>query len=201
MTSGLPNSLKAHAYRNQLARYKKAVENEFYLEAVFIACAMLEDRLRAFLFHCGLTDDSRMAITSNKAVNVALGSQLGFKPGKKTRLEKISQKTDCARNLLKLGPNPPEVEPAGSIEFLSALRHNLQQIPDQAQLLAALNEINDWMLVRNELVHDLIGKQPAGISLSLASCAEDGYRLARIIDAAVKALRETPNLREQFSIH
>ena len=40
------NVEKQEAYRKQLGRYRRALNNEFYFEAMLIVYAMIEDRLR-----------------------------------------------------------------------------------------------------------------------------------------------------------
>lgn len=40
------NTEKQEAYRKQLGRYRRALNNEFYFEAMLIVYAMIEDRLR-----------------------------------------------------------------------------------------------------------------------------------------------------------
>ncbi len=47
---------KYQNYRNQFDRLKKALNNEFYLEAIFIEYAILEDRTESILRHSGLWD-------------------------------------------------------------------------------------------------------------------------------------------------
>lgn len=41
-------------YKVQFARLNKAIKNEFYLEAIFIEYAILEDRTESVLHHAGL---------------------------------------------------------------------------------------------------------------------------------------------------
>lgn len=42
---------KQRTYSEQMTRYNKAIRGEFYLEALLIDYAMLEDRLYAILYH------------------------------------------------------------------------------------------------------------------------------------------------------
>ena len=48
-----PNMQKFHNYRNQFSRLDKALKEEFYLEAIFIAYAIIEDRTESILRHTG----------------------------------------------------------------------------------------------------------------------------------------------------
>ena len=45
------NKEKQQTYSKQLGRYKLAIRNEFYFEAMLIVYAMLEDRLLSFLYY------------------------------------------------------------------------------------------------------------------------------------------------------
>ena len=47
------NTDKQRTYKENCAKYKKAIQGEFYFEAMLISYAMLEDRLRSFLYHIG----------------------------------------------------------------------------------------------------------------------------------------------------
>lgn len=47
---------KYRNYKEQFERLNKALKNEFYLEAIFIEYAILEDRTESVLHHAGLWD-------------------------------------------------------------------------------------------------------------------------------------------------
>ena len=51
-----PNMQKFCNYRTQFTRLNKAVREEFYLEAIFIAYAIIEDRTESILRHTGKWD-------------------------------------------------------------------------------------------------------------------------------------------------
>lgn len=50
------NQLKYENYREQFKRLKKALDNGFNLEAMFIEYALIEDRTESILRHAGLWD-------------------------------------------------------------------------------------------------------------------------------------------------
>ena len=50
------NMQKYTNYKMQMGRLKKALNNQFYLEAIFIEYAIMEDRLESVLRHCGKWD-------------------------------------------------------------------------------------------------------------------------------------------------
>ena len=47
------NMQKYYNYREQMGRLKKALNQKFYLEAIFIEYAIMEDRLESILRHAG----------------------------------------------------------------------------------------------------------------------------------------------------
>lgn len=47
------NQQKYENYREQMSRLSKAMKAEFYLEAIFIEYAIMEDRLESALRHAG----------------------------------------------------------------------------------------------------------------------------------------------------
>ena len=60
------NMQKYYNYREQMGRLKKALNQKFYLEAIFIEYAIMEDRLESILRHAGKWDsktDDRISIS------------------------------------------------------------------------------------------------------------------------------------------
>lgn len=53
MTPVTDNMEKYRIYKTQMGRLTKAINNEFYLEAIFIEYAVFEDRLESILVHAG----------------------------------------------------------------------------------------------------------------------------------------------------
>lgn len=53
----IPGDVKYDIYKYYFDQLKKAMENEFYLEAIFIEYAILEDRTESVLHHAGLWND------------------------------------------------------------------------------------------------------------------------------------------------
>lgn len=55
-TAAITNTQKQENYREQFVRLKRALDNSFYLEALFIEYAIIEDRTRSILIHAGKYD-------------------------------------------------------------------------------------------------------------------------------------------------
>ena len=53
MENNITNMQKYENYRVQMGRLSRAIKDEFYLEAIFIEYAVMEDRLESILVHSG----------------------------------------------------------------------------------------------------------------------------------------------------
>jgi len=60
------NLLKYDNYKEQFKRLNKAINNNFYLEAMFIAYAIMEDRLESILSYEGNEINSKNFVSINK---------------------------------------------------------------------------------------------------------------------------------------
>ena len=64
-----PNLLKYENYREQFKRLVKAINNNFYLEAMFIAYAIIEDLTESILSYEGNEIHSKSFVSLNKKLN------------------------------------------------------------------------------------------------------------------------------------
>ena len=53
MEQNIDNQQKCYNYKEQMGRLNRAIKAEFYLEAIFIEYAIMEDRLESILRHSG----------------------------------------------------------------------------------------------------------------------------------------------------
>ena len=70
-----PNMQKYHNYQTQFSRLNKALKAEFYLEAIFIAYAIIEDRTESILRHTGKWEAYEK---SRKGRNLNLDSKIRY---------------------------------------------------------------------------------------------------------------------------
>ena len=69
MTEAMPdNMLKYENYKEQNKRLTKALQNEFYLEAVFIEYAIMEDRTESILRYEGNTINSNGFVSIDRKI-------------------------------------------------------------------------------------------------------------------------------------
>ena len=98
---------KAVTYSYQMERYKISIDQKFYLEAIVITYAMIEDRLLAFLHYVGVIDRSKQDQTAQKIYVSAqaqkqIKSLLKRKTDDRIYLNTISIKTKIIKKLLLL---------------------------------------------------------------------------------------------------
>ena len=73
-----PNLIKYENYKEQVKRLDKALNNKFYLEAIFIEYAIIEDRTESILKHAGkweayLKKRGRYQVTLDSKINYISG--------------------------------------------------------------------------------------------------------------------------------
>ena len=66
MTSEADNQQKRYNYAEQMQRLSRALRNNFYLEAVFIEYAIIEDRLESALRHAGAFNPNKQKTITAK---------------------------------------------------------------------------------------------------------------------------------------
>lgn len=194
------NTDKQRTYRQHKGRYKRAMENEFFFEALLIDYALLEDRLRSMIYHMGfLKDRSAYKIWKKKTSclreivscykNEDEDSQLG--------ISNISGKEKIVRCVLKW----TAYTEGGYHEdrHLSALKHQCEGL-DIDGLLSALDELRDWCDYRNEVIHALMNKNLESLSLELKDYAEKGMQLANYFDSQEKLLKARNRIRKSANL-
>ena len=79
VTSEITNMQKYGNYKEQMGRLKKAMDNHFLLEALFIEYAIIEDRTESILYHSGIKLRDRAGLMEKvKAIHklLAKGSMI-----------------------------------------------------------------------------------------------------------------------------
>ena len=194
------NTEKQEAYRKQLGRYRRALNNEFYFEAMLIVYAMIEDRLRSFLYYIGAlrkADDPKLNVKQTKAIlrRLYFGSdEDAF--GQKMDLGQISTKEKLIRNTLTWAL---EYEGIPEETYLAVLKSEYEGL-DIGGLLTTLDQIDVWREYRNEIIHGLLNKNVTSVDAELKSKVEAGMEYARFIDSQVKALEKKNVIRNKMKI-
>lgn len=201
---------KYETYRAEMARLKGALQQGFYFEAMLIEYALLEDRLRSFVYHAGLLQNRKAShlLPGKNAVRKDFNriaqrvKTWKLEDGKETgntsnferlSVNKISDKTFIVRTIV-LWSSELESLPDES-RYLQALRGQCESL-DAAALLETLDAIDTWRMYRNEVIHSLMNKRMESVQQKLSEQVEQGVQLARQLDAQVTILKKNNRIRE-----
>lgn len=182
---------KQKTYATMLNRYSLAMKDGFYLEAILIDYAMMEDRLRSFIYHIGgLVDRNAIKIAgrSRKYLKEMMAS---YDPKGNLGVTNISGKIKVVRAVLSW---EEKCEGVPDDRYLKALKDRLESL-DIGGLLDTLKSIEGWKGYRNECIHSVMNKNIDNLGEEVAIKADEGMKLARFIDSQVKILKKRDVIR------
>lgn len=193
------NKDKQATYTYQIGRYRKALKEEFYLEAMMIVYSMMEDRLRALLFYAGVFDDRNSLKVSNKTksdLKSILSSKYG--EGKQFSLTTIKGKMELIYSIMEWvgAANTSENE---YDQYQMALK-SLMESTDLEQLKDVLDQISQWVKYRNDIMHASMNKNIDAMYSGMREKVEMGMEYARILDAHVKDLKKCNIVRKKMKM-
>ena len=196
----IDNQDKQRTYREQKGRYKRAMENEFFFEALLIDYALLEDRLRSMLYHMGFLKD-RTAYKIWKKKTMCLKEIVsGYKEEKESNqigISNISGKAKIIRCIMKWVAYTNDVYQKDT--HLTVLKTQCEGL-DVGAILFAMEELHDWCDYRNEVIHGLMNKNLDSLSDELRMHAEKGMQLANFFDGQVKLLKKGNKIRKSANL-
>ena len=185
------NYEKYLAYKTQMARYNKAIANEFYFEAKLIDYAMMEDRLISFFYHIGAIDNRNISIKVTKKTRQYLKSIIDEK--RSIPLSSIGSKIELLQAILKWAESDTPIEP--NQKYLILLRKQCRQQLDIPHFLRKLDEIDSWRKYRNEIIHSLMNKRTTAVDEKVMHKAVEGKDLVRYLDDQTAKIRKVNVLR------
>ena len=195
------NQDKRNTYQINIRRYNKAIKEGFYYEALLIDYAMMEDRLRSFLYHMGLLNTrSSHKADVNKVKKCLKGIIQTYKRPKENdyfNITSISGKIKIVRCTLLWAE-----EELGSCDdkYLLSLRNQYDKYIDSERLMNAINDIEKWCSYRNEIIHALMNKNIESTYKDIAFQAEEGMRLCRELDSQVDRLKTGNRIRRSLKL-
>ena len=196
------NTEKRETYRYLLGRYKRAVVNEFYFEALIIVYAMLEDRMKSFLYYCGYFANRNQIRLYKKTRNEILAAFGGDNEGNKApSFMNISTKIDFSRNMLEWAETVEEKDIAGN-DYLIALKRIIENldVDGMIETLESLRGDQGWLHYRNEIIHASLNKNIDALYEGLGDKVEMGMEYARFIDSQVKLLKKSNLVRRKMKM-
>lgn len=204
------NQDKCNTYKKYCDQYKLALHHEFYLEAIMIDYAMMEDRLLSLLTHLGIVSQKNNKLCVSKFCRSSLKEFLNIKPNGAIRLDQITAKRNILHFLLNVS--------AEQIQTLSEERLRLYYIRLQNALYAyggkvslsdLLDGIENWCDKRNQYVHALFNKNYTALQEGLDDYVKTGKALAEGIHGVVQFVKPSTakhprtriyNIRKEFNI-
>ncbi len=197
----LDNKDKQRTYAQNKAKYKKAIAGEFYFEAILIDYAMLEDRLRSFLYYIALLKSKDSYKVDNHAtaqkVRAIVAEYKEKGDSNSMAIINIKGKMIIVRSTLLWAKNSEEMP---DDFYLSVLKKQYEATLDIEELLIKLNDIADWCAYRNEVIHALLNKNTTSLMQKLPHQAQQGMELAVFMDNQVKKLKRNNKIRRELKL-
>ncbi len=199
MTTVIPsvttNTEKYLSYKEHMTRLNKARAGGFYLEAIFILYAMMEDRLSAFLYYAGVTNKTREKVTSTKKVRPHLNQTFSTQGA---NLRMISKKMGLIKTMIAWSDGYTPVDK--SRDYLDVLCRQVQSTAHRDEIIGTLEGIEAWCKRRNQLVHALLSKKVENQEELLIELVETGLQHNRKLDSFICSFKVRNNIRGQFNI-
>lgn len=193
------NKEKQATYTDQMRRYKKAMKDGFYFEAMLIDYAMLEDRLRSMLYHAAFfasRDKTGCWKKTKPYFQRFVTEYKNDKENDKLGVTNISGKIKVVRSMLRWVAEGDAVNQ--NDRYLQKLNDRCESL-DSGAILETLDAVQDWCAYRNEIVHALLNKNTTSVYAELETQAENGMKYARLIDLQVQILKRGNVVRKSVN--
>ena len=183
-----------------LSKFTRAIAQGFYCEALMIDYAMIEDRLRSMIYHMGFLADRGKTAVWKKARPYLMAIVSEYKRENEDDVlgtTSLSGKIKIVRSVCLWA-----VGTEGGYQnniHLTVLKSQLESI-DLEEALCVLDEIDNWRVYRNEVVHAMMNKNILQLEESLSPYAEEGMKLARRLDAIVRAVKARNRIRKRINL-
>ena len=187
---------KQRTYRDMLGRHNLAMKYGFFLEAILIDYAMMEDRLRSLIFYIGGLQNRDDLSIKGKAKKYLKRMVLDYNPKGNLGIKTISGKRQIIRAVLNWEESSYSTD---DDKYLKALRSDIEKL-DIGGLLDTLAEIEAWCDYRNECIHSVMNKNMDSLKSGIAQKAEEGMIYGRFLDAQVKLLKGRKQTRKSLGL-
>ena len=194
------NEEKRVGYAQQKARYKLAMHEGFYLEALLITYAMIEDRLRGILYHsAAIANETDSRVTNKTRAQVIIIKECYYPDNQhRLRINTITGKIQIVEAMLRWSVERPSDESLDHYQI--ALRAQITERLDVGSALATFGELAEWLNYRNEVIHGLMNKNFAALDKSLEQHCKQGMRLAMDLDNCAGRLKYRNRIRKSVGL-
>ena len=196
------NRDKQLTYKENCAKYKKAIQEEFYFEAMLISYAMMEDRLRSFLYHIGaLANRESIKVScskTNKQLKEIVNAYKRNKENSSLGITNITGKMKIIRCTLEWVSTVDSGYEDD--KYLVALKNQYEGNIDIQEMLSVIEELYEWLDYRNEIMHALLNKNVDSLHIELRRRTLQGMELARKIDSFVSYVKKRNYVRRSIKL-
>lgn len=206
---------KQQAYTHSFEMLSKAMNYEFYLEAVAITYAIMEDRLVSFLHHAGIVTRDKGDLRINRRLYPYMRALAGKPDDYAIKIKEISVKLKLIERILQLSDQEAKNIDALIEKKAREKRINTKPLPGYMNMLYQqvdktidrdsvndlLKKIDTWRGERNQLIHALLSKTVETSQTAKKECAKNGCDLARSLDKVlVKTFKRRNGIRKKYNI-
>lgn len=196
------NKDKQKSYTEVKARYKMAMNQGFYGEALLINYAIIEDRLKSFLYYSGgMLNKNDISVSVDNPLYI---ETFGLREDKdkngnltgKIIVKDISKKINIIKKVLKVAKNYE-----GEDEYLLLIKQGLgtrREIEKFAEALKSLEK--RWSQERNEITHGLLNKNTQDLKSKYEDICKRGKDLADYLDNTVKTFKNRVKIRQYLKL-
>lgn len=202
-------------YTREYKRYNTAIKNDFYLEAIAIVYAIIEDRLVSFLHHAGIVSRNNDNLKVTGATYPYIRRLMGKDDIAPIRIKDISVKMELIALLLKMDEIQAleiddEVEQFVDAYQKKGIARKGYMHDIYCQICRSINrekvqqlflEFNPWRETRNKLIHALLNKTAKSSDTAKEECARAGYMMSRQFDDYLaKPFSKNNMIRKRYKI-
>ena len=191
---------KYYTYKQFVGQHNKATRDGFYFEAILIDYAIMEDRLRSFLYHMGMrkTRDSIKIDVPYKRTIKSIVENYGVKgESRGLGIGSISGKMKIVRCITKWSSGTDAINENDRYEVI--LKHHMEGV-DADGLLSLLDDISHWCKYRNEIIHSLLNKELKSVGSEIEEKEKLGFDMACSLDNHVKAFKRGNMIRRKMGL-
>lgn len=192
--------MKRRSYQENISRMRRALRSEFYFEGLVICYALMEDRLRSYLYHIGVfagRNDTKAYGPAAAIVRAMLREQ-AHDDNKGLHVLSFQGKLEIIEATLQWYDSLGDERPRGNWEarVWSQYRRHVKT----SDLRATITELRPWCGLRNEVVHGLMSKDVDALEARMPVVCSEGERLFRRMDAYVDQVKYGHAIRRSLGL-
>ena len=202
-------------YIREYRRYKTALNNDYYLEAIAIVYAIMEDRLVSFLHHAGIVSRDNENLKITRASSPYIRKLMGKEGSAPIRIKDITEKIDIIMKLINMDELlaleiDDEVEQfvktyqkkgVARKGYMHDIYCQINRSINKEKAQELFSAFIPWRDTRNKLIHALLNKTAKSSDNAKEECAKAGYLLTRQFDDYLaKPFSKNNTIRKRYKI-